>query len=59
MYVWVKDREGNEFLCPLDELIDPRKATEDQLDNAIDHGTAALEPRQPTGCQRGRLKRPS
>lgn len=43
LYVWVKDREGNEFLCPLDALIDPRKATDEQLNNAIDHGDAALD----------------
>jgi hypothetical protein len=34
--VWVKDRAGNEFLCPVDALRDPAHATEDELKGCID-----------------------
>ncbi len=34
--VWVKDRAGNEFLCPVEALRDPAHATEDELKNCID-----------------------
>lgn len=36
--VWVKDREGNEFICPIDALKDPKNATKEELDNCADTG---------------------
>jgi hypothetical protein len=34
--VRVKDEKGNAFICPIDSLIDPEKATEDELENCVD-----------------------
>lgn len=38
-YVRVHDKAGNEFLCPLDALKDPKTATAEELDNCVDDGT--------------------
>ncbi len=35
-FVWVKDKAGNEFVCELGALKDPKKATKDELKNCID-----------------------
>lgn len=34
--VWVKDRAGNEFICPLDALKDPKNASKEELDQCVD-----------------------
>ncbi|MDD5094805.1 MAG: hypothetical protein PHV74_10570 [Dehalococcoidia bacterium] len=34
--VWVKDRAGNEFLCQIDALKDPKEFPEIDLENCID-----------------------
>ena len=39
VYVRVKDRSGNEFLCPLDALKDVKDATDEELENCVDDGT--------------------
>lgn len=31
LYVRVKDQAGNDFICPIKSLIDPKKATEEEL----------------------------
>jgi hypothetical protein len=36
VYVRVQDRGGNEFICPLESLKDPDKASEDELANCVD-----------------------
>jgi hypothetical protein len=36
LYVRVKDGPGDEFLCPIDALIDPKDATEAELANCVD-----------------------
>jgi hypothetical protein len=36
LYVRVKDETGNAFICPIDSLIDPEKATEEELANCVD-----------------------
>lgn len=41
VYVRVKDRAGNEFFCPIEALIDPEEATEEQLENCVDDGTVS------------------
>ena len=38
VFVRVKDQSGNEFICPIESLIDPENATEDVLDNCVDDG---------------------
>lgn len=35
-FVWVKDKAGNEFICQLDALKDPKKATSEELKNCVD-----------------------
>jgi len=39
LYVRVHDQAGNEFLCPLDALKDPKTASDEELDNCVDDGT--------------------
>lgn len=38
LYVRVKDEAGNDFICPMEALIDPENATEDELENCVDDG---------------------
>lgn len=42
--VWVKDKEGNEFICNLSSLKDPKKASKDELATCVDSGSAAYDP---------------
>jgi hypothetical protein len=44
-FVRVKDAAGNEFICPLDALKDPKHATEEELANCVDDATAHRFPR--------------
>lgn len=39
LYVRVKDRVGNDFICPIESLIDPTNATEDELNHCVDDAT--------------------
>jgi 5,10-methylene-tetrahydrofolate dehydrogenase/methenyl tetrahydrofolate cyclohydrolase len=39
VYVRVKDMAGNEFVCPLDALKNPKDVSEDELENCVDDGT--------------------
>lgn len=39
-FVWVKDKAGNEFVCPLDALKDPKKVSESDLKNCVDDATS-------------------
>ncbi len=39
LYVKVKDQAGNDFICPITSLIDPKKATEEELENCVDDAT--------------------
>jgi len=41
-YVWVKDRAGNEYVCRVDSLEDPKKKTEEELKNCMDDASRAL-----------------
>ena len=36
LYVKVKDMAGNDFVCPLNELRDPKQLSEDELDNCVE-----------------------
>jgi hypothetical protein len=40
--VWVKDKAGNEYLCPIDALRDPKNVTEEELKNCVDAVTQVL-----------------
>ena len=35
-FVWVKDKAGNEFVCELGALKDPKNVSHDELKNCID-----------------------
>jgi len=35
-HVWVKDKAGNEYICPIEALKDPKKATDQELKNCVD-----------------------
>jgi hypothetical protein len=39
VYVRVKDRAGNEFVCPLDALKGLKEVSEEILDNCVDDAT--------------------
>ena len=44
VYVRVKDGAGNEFLCPIQALKDPKEATEEELENCVDDATVQRYP---------------
>jgi len=37
VWVRVKDEAGNEFICPINALKDPEKATDEELDGCVDN----------------------
>jgi hypothetical protein len=39
IYVKVKDYAGNDFVCPIDALKDPKDVTEEELENCVDDAT--------------------
>ncbi len=39
LYVRVKDYAGNEFVCPIDALKNPRDVSEEELENCVDDAT--------------------
>jgi hypothetical protein len=42
--VFVKDKEGNEFICHMSQLKDPKKASKEELEQCVDSGAAAYDP---------------
>ncbi|ROR01843.1 hypothetical protein [Desulfosoma caldarium] len=38
-FVWVKDKAGNEFVCPVDVLKKPSEMSPDELKDCIDDAT--------------------
>jgi len=38
-FVRVKDAAGNDWLCPLDALMDPKDASEEELNSCVDDAT--------------------
>jgi hypothetical protein len=38
-YVRVKDYAGNEFLCPIDALKNPKDVSEEEMENCVDDAT--------------------
>jgi len=41
-FVWVKDKAGNEYVCRIDDLKDPKKVDEEDLKNCIDDASRAI-----------------
>ncbi len=42
--VWVKDREGNEFICHVKSLKDPKTVSKEEQDQCVNSGSAAYDP---------------
>ncbi|MFC1834616.1 hypothetical protein ACFL2Q_07775 [Thermodesulfobacteriota bacterium] len=42
--VFVKDKEGNEFICHMSQLKDPKKASKEELEKCVDSGAGAYDP---------------
>ena len=40
--VWVKDKKGNEFICPMEALKDPKKATKEELKDCVEDGSMGV-----------------
>jgi hypothetical protein len=38
-FVKVKDAAGNDWLCPLDALMDPKDASDEELNSCVDDAT--------------------
>jgi hypothetical protein len=38
-YVRVKDYAGNDFLCPIDALKNPKDVSEEEMENCVDDAT--------------------
>jgi len=41
-FVWVKDRAGNEYVCRVEDLKDPKKVSKDELKNCIDDASRSI-----------------
>lgn len=41
-FVWVKDRKGNEFICPVNALKDPKKASQEELKDCVDDASMGV-----------------
>jgi hypothetical protein len=39
LFIRVHDKAGNEFICPLEALKDPKTASDEELDQCVDDGT--------------------
>ncbi|MGD8386890.1 MAG: hypothetical protein PVG49_07095 [Desulfobacteraceae bacterium] len=41
-FVWVKDKAGNEYVCRVMDLQDPKKVDEEDLKNCMDDASRAV-----------------
>jgi hypothetical protein len=41
-FVWVKDKAGNEYVCRVMDLKDPKKVEDEDLKNCLDDASRAL-----------------
>jgi hypothetical protein len=41
-YVWVKDRAGNEYACPIESLKTPDKMSDQEKEQCLDDASRAL-----------------
>lgn len=44
-YKWVKDRKGDEYLCPVDVLKDPKHVSDEELKHCVCDVDASVNPR--------------
>ncbi len=43
-FVHVRDKAGNEFICPVESLKDPKHVSEEELNACFDDARVAVEP---------------
>ena len=41
-FVWVKDKAGNEFVCRIEDLENPKNITDDDLKNCVDDASRGI-----------------
>jgi hypothetical protein len=41
-FVWVKDKVGNEHVCRIEDLQNPKNVTDEDLKNCLDDASRAL-----------------
>ena len=41
-FVWVTDKSGNEYVCRVMDLKDPKNVSEEDLENCIDDASRAI-----------------
>jgi len=41
-FVWVKDKAGNEFVCHVTDLKDPKDVSEEELKNCLDDASMGV-----------------
>jgi hypothetical protein len=41
-FVWVKDKAGNEYVCQVADLKDPKKVSKEDLKNCLDDASRAI-----------------
>jgi len=41
-FVWVKDKAGNEYVCRIMDLKDPKKVSDEDLKNCMDDASRAI-----------------
>ena len=41
-FVWVKDKAGNEFVCRIEDLEDPKNVNEEDLKNCLDDASRGV-----------------
>ena len=41
-FVWITDKAGNEYVCRIDDLKDPKKVDDSDLENCIDDASRAI-----------------
>ena len=44
-YKWVKDKDGNEYLCPIDALKDPSSVSAEELKHCVCDTDVSVNPR--------------
>ena len=55
--VWVKDKAGNRFLCPMDQLRDPNSVSEEETNACVDDASALVSRESvPSNAPEGKIK---
>ena len=57
-YVRVEDRAGNQYICPVEALKDPARATEEELENCFDSVEEAFSDTEVLAIIQSDLRKP-